>query len=275
MTGPVIMLAVSGPCLHAARFRSTKMFICLGRPKTSGSDWMPKEESEEYLEAMLDLSRADGPVKTTELARRLGVSPASVTEAVQRLSREGMVAYKAYHGVTLSEKGMVAARRLKRKHRLLEVFLTKVLRLNRESAHDEACRLEHALSDEAGDALCRSLGGPRSCPDGDAIPPCRLYIESCAACIQGKASALKRAENEPLPLTSLEENKTGKVVFVHGGKGIVKRLCEMGLTPGTPVRLLRAAPMNGPVEVRVRGCDIAIGRGIAEKIFVDAGERAK
>lgn len=235
---------------------------------------MPKEESEEYLEAMLDLSRDDGPVKTTELARRLGVSPASVTEAVQRLSRDGMVGYTPYRGVTLSEKGRAAASRVKRRHRLLEVFLTKVLRMNRKSAHDEACRLEHALSDEAGDALCRSLGGPRSCPDGDAIPPCRLYIESCAACIHGGVSAPKRAENEPLPLTSLPENRAGKVVFVHGGKGVVKRLCEMGLTPGTPVRLLRAAPLKGPVEVRVRGCDLAIGRGIADKIFVEAEERA-
>jgi DtxR family Mn-dependent transcriptional regulator len=233
---------------------------------------MPKEESEEYLEAMLDLSRDGEPVKTTELARRLGVAPPSVTEAVQRLSREGMVAYRPYRGVTLSEKGRAAARRLKRKHRLLEVFLTRVLRMNRQSAHDEACRLEHALSDEAGDALCRSLRGPRSCPDGDAIPPCRLYVDSCATCIREGVSAGKRTENEAQPLTSLPENATAKVVFVHGGKGVVKRLCEMGLTPGTPVRLLRAAPMKGPIEVRVRGCDLALGRGIADKIFVEPGD---
>jgi len=233
---------------------------------------MPKEEIEEYLEAMLDLSAGGRPVKTTEIARRLGVTPASVTEAVQRLSREGMVAYRPYRGVSLSEKGRTVARRLKRKHRLLEVFLTRVLRMNRRNAHDEACRLEHALSDDAGDALCRSLGGPRSCPDGDAIPPCRLYVDSCATCIREGVSTGKRTENEAQPLTSLSENATGKVVFVHGGKGVVKRLCEMGLTPGTPVRLLRAAPMKGPVEIRVRGCDLALGRGIADQIFVEPGD---
>jgi len=235
---------------------------------------MPKQESEEYIEAMLDLSREGGPVKTTEISRRLGVSPASVTEAVQRLSREGMVSYTPYHGVTLSEKGRAAASRIKRKHRLLEVFLTKVLRMNRSSAHDEACRLEHALSDEAERALCQSLHGPESCPDGDAIPPCQLAVDSCAACILGKAPAPKRARKEALPLTSLSQNHRGKVVFVRGGKGVVKRLCELGLTPGTPVSMLRAAPLRGPVEIRVRGCDLALGRGIADKIFVEAEERA-
>jgi len=235
---------------------------------------MPKQESEEYLEAMLDLSKDGKPIKTTELARRLGVSPASVTEAVQRLFRDGMAGYTPYRGVTLSEKGRAAAFRVKRKHRLLEVFLTRVLRMDRSKAHDEACRLEHALSDDAGNALCRSLGGPHSCPDGDAIPPCRLFIGSCADCKLGGGPAEKRTGNDAVPLTSLPENGKGKVVFVHGGKGVVKRLCEMGLTPGTPVRLLRAAPLKGPVEIRVRGCDLALGRGIAEKIFIETERRA-
>ena len=235
---------------------------------------MPKQQSEEYIEAMLDLSKGGGPVKTTDISRRLGVSPASVTEAVQRLYREGMVSYTPYRGVTLSEKGMVAARKIKRKHRLLEVFLTKVLRMNRSSAHDEACRLEHALSDEAERALCQSLRGPGSCPDGDAIPPCQLAVDSCEACIRRKVPAPIRPGKEALPLTSLPQNQKRKVVFVRGGKGVVKRLCELGLTPGTPVSLLRAAPMSGPVEIRVRGCDLALGRGIADKIFVEAEERS-
>ena len=76
------------------------------------------------------------------------------------------------------------------------------------------------------------------------------------------------------PKTSLSQNHRGKVVFVRGGKGVVKRLCELGLTPGTPVSMLRAAPLRGPVEIRVRGCDLALGRGIADKIFVEAEERA-
>jgi DtxR family Mn-dependent transcriptional regulator len=231
---------------------------------------MPKEEMEEYLEAMLDLSEGKVPVKTTALAERLKLAPASVTEAIQRLGREGLVVYEPYKGATLTARGWEAASRIKRKHRLLEVFLTRVLRMGRKTAHVEACRMEHALSDEAESALCRSLHGPQSCPDGDPIPPCNVDVASCADCIAAKRPAGKRDSGAAVPLTAMPPGKASRVVFVRGGRSVVKRLCDLGLTPGTPVSLLRAAPMNGPVEVRFRGCCLALGRGIAEKIFVES-----
>lgn len=230
---------------------------------------MPKEEMEEYLEALLDLSAVQKPVKTTALAERLKLAPASVTEAIQRLGREGLVEYEPYKGAALTARGVEAASRVKRKHRLLEVFLTRVLRMAPRKAHVEACRMEHALSDEAEQALCRNLRGPQSCPDGDPIPPCNVAVASCAACIAAKEPAGKRGGRAVVPLTTMLPGKAARVVFVRGGRSVVKRLCDLGLTPGTPVSLLRAAPMNGPVEVRFRGCSLALGRGIAEKIFVE------
>ena len=230
---------------------------------------MPKEESEEYLEAMLDLSKGETPVKTNALAERLKVAPASVTEALQRLGRDGLVEYEPYKGARLTARGLKAASRVKRKHRLLEVFLTRVLRMGRKTAHVEACRMEHALSDEAEAALCRSLHGPQNCPDGDPIPPCDVDVASCAACIASKRPAGKRDGGSAVPLTTMPPGRSARVVFVRGGRSVVKRLCDLGLTPGTPVSLLRSAPMNGPVEVRLRGCSLALGRGIAEKIFVE------
>jgi len=230
---------------------------------------MPKEETEEYLEAMLDLSAGGAPVKTSALAARLKLAPASVTEAIQRLGRDGLVGYEPYKGATLTAKGLEAARRVKRKHRLLEVFLTRVLRMAPRKAHAEACRMEHALSDEAEAALCRSLHGPQNCPDGDPIPPCDIDVESCAACIAARQIAAKRDGRSAVPLTTMRPGKAARVVFVRGGTSVVKRLCDMGLTPGTPVSLLRSAPMSGPVEVRLRGCNLALGRGIADKIYVE------
>jgi DtxR family Mn-dependent transcriptional regulator len=231
---------------------------------------MPKEEAEEYLEAMLDLSAGGKAVKTTALAERLGVAPASATEAVQRLCRDGLVSYEPYKGATLTAKGNEAASRVKRKHRLLEVFLTRVLRMAPRKAHAEACRMEHSLSDETEEALCRTLHGPQSCPDGDPIPPCDLDVESCAACQAARKPAARREGRGAVPLTSLRAGRPRRVVFVRGGKSVVKRLCDLGLTPGTPVSLLRAAPLNGPVEVHIRGCNLALGRAIADKIFVES-----
>ncbi|MBM4248810.1 MAG: metal-dependent transcriptional regulator [Euryarchaeota archaeon] len=230
---------------------------------------MPKEETEEYLEAMLDLSAGGRAVKTTALAERLGVAPASATEAVQRLCRDGLVSYEPYKGASLTPKGREAASRVKRKHRLLEVFLTRVLRMAPRKAHVEACRMEHSLSDDTEEALCRSLHGPDCCPDGDPIPPCDRDVESCATCIASPRPSGKRDRGQAVPLTSMQPGRTARVLFVRGGRAVVKRLCDLGLTPGTQVRLLRSAPMRGPVEVRVRGCDLAIGRGIALKVFVE------
>ena len=219
---------------------------------------------------MLDLSDGGKPVKTNALAERLKVAPASVTEALQRLGRDGLVEYEPYKGARLTDRGKEAASRVKRKHRLLEVFLTRVLGMGRKTAHVEACKMEHALSDKAEAALCRSLHGPQNCPDGEPIPPCDVDVASCAACIAAKRPAVKRDGRAAVPLTTIMPGKAARVVFVRGGRFVVKRLCDLGLTPGTPVSLLRSAPMNGPVEVRLRGCSLALGRGIAEKIFVES-----
>ncbi len=236
----------------------------------SGSN-MPKEESEEYLEALLDLSVDGRAVKTMALSRRLGVAPASVTEAVQRLSREGLAHYEPYKGAVLTSRGRRAALKVKRKHRLLEVFLTRALHMHPWSAHKEACKLEHSLSDRAEEALCRNLRGPESCPGGQPIPPCDADVSSCAECLSGRDPPGIRARPHAVPLTSLAPKRNARVVFLRGGRGVVKRLSDLGLTPGTAVSVLRSAPMKGPVEILVRGCHLAIGRGIAEKIFVDAG----
>jgi len=217
---------------------------------------MPKENVDEYLEAILDLGGEKTTVKTGDLAARLKVAPASATEALQRMCREKLVDYEAYKGSSLTEKGLARARSVKRKHRLLEVFLSKHLGLRGRKVHEEACKMEHSLSDDVETALCKMLGGPEKCPDGDPIPPCNGDCDGC--------------EEGTVPLKGLKPGQRARVAHVHGGASVCKRLAEMGLTRGTMITLVRSAPMKGPAEVRVRGCDIAIGAGIAAKIFVRA-----
>ncbi|MFH0816245.1 MAG: metal-dependent transcriptional regulator [Methanobacteriota archaeon] len=221
---------------------------------------MPKENVDEYLEAILDLSKDGKPVKTGDLAARLNVAPASATEALQRMCREGLVLYEAYKGASLTKAGLARAMSVKRKHRLLEVFLTRKLGLRGRKVHDEACRMEHSLSDDVEAALCKMLGAPTECPDGEPIPSCGMDAKACGACMAGA-----------VPLTSLKPGQKAKIAHIHGGKQVCNKLMEMGLTPGAEVSLVRAAPMHGPAEVLVRGSCLAIGAGIAAKIFVRPG----
>ena len=80
---------------------------------------MPKEQVEEYIEAIFDIAGEDGHAKTKEVAKRLDNAPASVTEVFQNMDQKGLVRYKSYKGVTLTEKGLSVAKKIKRKHRLI------------------------------------------------------------------------------------------------------------------------------------------------------------
>lgn len=229
---------------------------------------MPQEHVEEYLEAIYDIAGRKGTAKTTEIAERLNNAPASVTEAFQRMKQNGLVRYESHKGVSLTAKGYKVATKMKRKHRLLEVFLAKILHLPKEKIHEQACKMEHALTDETETALCKTLKGPTECPHGSPIPPCNLEVKNCQQCLTEEIGAFNRRDKDIVAITSLQPNEKAKIVFVRGGGGVTQRLCDLGLTHGTMVSLLREAPLQGPIEICVRGCKLVIGRGIAEKIFV-------
>jgi DtxR family Mn-dependent transcriptional regulator len=229
---------------------------------------MSREHIEEYLEAIYDIAGRDGVAKTTEIAEHLHNAPASVTEVFQRMKRKGFVRYESHKGVSLTAKGFKTAMRMKRKHRLLEVFLDKMLHLPHEKIHDQACKMEHTLSDETETALCKTLKGPAECPHGSPIPPCNLDVTNCQECLAEQTLALEKREKDIISITFLKPGQKGKIAFIQGGKGVIQRLCDLGLTNRTSISIIRSAPLNGPIEICVRGCKIVIGRDIANKIFV-------
>ncbi len=128
-----------------------------------------QDRYEEYLETILYVTKGNGMAKTSEIAEELGVSPSSVTEMIQKLSDEGYVKYMPYYGVTLTERGKREASRMKRRHRLLEKFLVDFLKMDKDDAHREACKLEHVVSDDVERRFCLMMGHPRKCPDGNPI----------------------------------------------------------------------------------------------------------
>ena len=229
---------------------------------------MSSQSVEEYLEAVYRFNEEGEPAKTKELAERLGVAPASVTEMIQKLAAEGFLEYEPYKGARLTARGMVDAQKIVRKHRLLERFLHDVLKLKPERVHDEACRLEHALSDDVANALCRALDQPDTCPDdNNPIPPCNLDVEDCGQCTKAR---LEESKNPRLvtQLSNLRVGDEADIAFVRGGKGVCERLLSVGITPGTHIRVVNAAPLRGPIEIEVRGSTIALGRSQAESVFV-------
>ena len=238
---------------------------------------MAQEQIEEYLEAIYDLETRDGSAKTTAIAKCLKVSPASVTEVLRSLSDKGLVAYEPYKGATLTGEGKKIAGTIKRKHRLLEVFLTDVLKLNREKVHDEACRMEHTISEDTENALCRMLEAPAHCPHGSPISPCNKRVGSCAECDGAGITDVTVAARDKriIPITDLNPDQKGLIAFIRGDCKVVQRLSDLGLTLGTSVSILKKTPMDGPVEISVRRTKLAVDHAIAENIFIElpgAGE---
>jgi DtxR family transcriptional regulator, Mn-dependent transcriptional regulator len=233
---------------------------------------MAQEQVEEYLETIYDLETRDGSAKTTAIAKCLKVAPASVTEVLRSLSEKGLVAYEPYKGATLTGDGRKIAGTIKRRHRLLEVFLTNVLHLNREKVHEEACKMEHTISEETENALCHMLAAPAHCPHGSPIEPCNKGVGSCAECDGAGKTDMPVAirDKKIIPITDLEPEQNGQIAFIRGDCKVVQRLSDLGLTLGTQVAVMKKTPMNGPVEISVRRTKLAVDHVIAENIFIES-----
>ena len=230
---------------------------------------MPKEQIEEYIEAIFDIAGMKGTAKTTEVANKLKIAPASVTEVFRNMARNGLVEYEPYKGVSLTARGVEAAIKIKRKHRLLEVFLAKILHIAPEKVHEEACKMEHSISDEVGDAICRQLNAPARCPSGKLIYPCEKGVKTCNQCKEAEKD-VSVGQRKILPVTDLKRCQKGTIAFLRGSSKVIQRLTDLGLTPGTEVTLMRKTPMGGPIELSVRRTALAVGHDIADNIFVEA-----
>ena len=234
---------------------------------------MEQKTTQDYLKTIYNLAKNGDLVSTTEISQKLEVAPASVTEMLKKLSDDDYIKYEPYKGSILTIKGLREAQKVTRKHRLLERFLADTLHIGKDKVHKEACQMEHALSDEAEESLCRLLKHPDTCADdGKTIPACDLPFSNCEECIklhnQGLEEVGRRNKNL-ISIRELKDGKFGKISFIRGEHKILQRLLDMGLTPGTKIKVVKVAPMDGPVEVAVRGSKLALGQDIACNVFVE------
>ena len=228
--------------------------------------------TEEYLEALYTLTQDNKTATTSKISKRLNIAPASVTEMLRKLAGGGYVNYSRYQGVTLTAKGYEMAEKMTRKHRLLERFLHDVLKIGNDRVHKEACDMEHVLSDTTERAICQTLKSPDKCPDDkNVIPACNLGFSSCNECKQWGDDLEKVGPRKTnvISLAALKEKQEGKIAFIRGDNKALRRLLDMGLTPGTKVTISRVAPLKGPVEIAVRGSHLALGEKIACNVFVE------
>ena len=128
------------------------------------------EAIQDYLKGIYKLQESEGRVTITAVARAQGVSPASASAMVKKLAALGLAEHAPYRGARLTGAGERVALEVIRHHRLLELYLAETLGVDVDAVHDEADRLEHALSEELEERIDRVLGYPTHDPHGDPIP---------------------------------------------------------------------------------------------------------
>ena len=195
------------------------------------------ENIEEYLEVLYRNGSNGEQVSTTQLSKELGIAPGSVTQMLKKLENLGYIGYTPYKGATLTDEGMQIAQKITRKHRILEKFLIDVLKIKEENVHEQACKMEHSLSDEAERALCTMLNNPDVCPDDNIIPACNFDFDSCHQCYSQKDfdQVINRKFNL-LSISELTSNTEGVISFIRGSNELLDDIADTGIKVGSQLK---------------------------------------
>ena len=209
---------------------------------------------EQYLETILELEESGVVPLRARIVERLGVSAPAVSETVKRLEREGYLTLDDERLMHLTDTGRAYATSVLRRHRLAELLLVDVLKVPWSQAHEEACRLEHAISDNLEAHLVRLLGDPGVCPHGNPIP--------------GSANLV-----DPGPLRPLGTVGPGGTCVVRRidehlqtQLGHMRDLEAAHLMPGQSVQV--TASGNGTVTLDVGGAAVSVPSSVAANVYV-------
>jgi DtxR family Mn-dependent transcriptional regulator len=213
---------------------------------------------ENYLKAIYlasgSLTPGQRPVRTGHLADTLGVSPGTATTMVKTLAEAGLVDYEPYTGVALTAAGMRLAALVLRRHRLIELFLVRVMGLGWDEVHEEAEQLEHAVSSRVVDRMDELLGHPETDPHGDPIPDS-----------EGRVSTQTAQTLLTCPL-----GRPARVIRVlDQDRRFLRFVARQDLRPGQSIEVESRDSVSDSVQVRRNGTQpITIGTRAASKLLV-------
>jgi DtxR family Mn-dependent transcriptional regulator len=223
---------------------------------------------EDYLEAILRILGTSSVARVRDIADKLQVSPASVTPAMKRLAELGLIRYSKRSYIELTEKGAVIARRTATRHSLLSRFLTEILGTDSRQAEEDACAMEHHLSDSSMERLAAFFEFIAACPELG-----RLLDSGFGSCLEGLDHLGSRCSKEVCPLmdtgcgaeqgdlSSLAElppGCSGKIARIKGGRADRRSLIDMGFIQGVDVTMDRPGSEELPCIVRLDGYKLDI-----------------
>lgn len=215
----------------------------------------PSRAVEDFLKAVYSLQqKTPDRVSTNALAEALNIAAPTVTDMARRMEDAGLLDYRKYHGMILTDEGMALALRVLRRHRLLELYLVQELGYALHEVHHEAENLEHAVSDRFIEAIATKLGDPTLDPHGDPIPA-----------VDG--TIIRR---NLVSLNVLELNTRACVSrFTAENDDMLQHILNRNFRLGVVVEVTNRDPFEGPLTVVVDGDENIIGHAVADHILVE------
>lgn len=214
---------------------------------------------ENFLKAVYTLQQTCERVSTNALADALEITAPSVTDMARRMVEAGLVDYKRYHGVILTDQGERIALAVIRRHRLIELYLVSELGYALHEVHDEAEALEHAVSERFVEAVAAKLHHPTIDPHGDPIPAPDGSI----------------ARRELVALTELPLKQSATVSRLAAeSSDMLQHILDRGFKLEAAVEVLARDPFDGPLTARVDGEERVIGHNVASAILVEVQQTA-
>jgi DtxR family Mn-dependent transcriptional regulator len=207
-----------------------------------------------YLEAIYYMWSEGESLRSARLADWIGVSRPTVTVALRRMARDGLVRLNGRKEIELTDSGFRAAESIVRRHRIMERWLTDGLGLDWVTADEEAARLEHAVSEVVEKRLYEVLGRPLTCPHGNPIPgyskpsPREVRLATVAAGARAAITRVSEVAEREAPLL---------LAYLH----------ERGLTPGQGIRVLEVDEVGRVLRAGVAGHDITLSLETAAKLW--------
>lgn len=220
---------------------------------------MASSNVEDYLKTIYNLIGDEEAASTSAIADSLGVAAGSVTGMLKRLADQGLVEHVPYYGSRLTLRGEEQAVGLIRRHRILELFLVQVLGYTWDRVHEEAEKLEHAVTEELIDRMAQVLGFPAADPHGAPIPATgKAFVDQKYPTLDkldvGCSAVLRRVRDED--------------------PAALRYLAELEMKPGAEVTLTERGPFNGPLYIRVGNKEHIVSPELAQTVQVELLKKA-
>lgn len=234
---------------------------------------------EDYLEAIWVTSLNEKVVRVKDIVKRLNVKTASVVGALKILADKELVIHERYGYVELTQQGMDRAKKIYEKHKTLTKFFHEILGIEFESAVKDACQVEHYIHKDTMERIVKFIKFIETCPEGEPLwlPRFRYFVrhgehlEKC--CREGNSTQVDdetdQVNKEHVNLSTLKVGQEAKVIRVTAESRLKRRLLDMGVVPGTKVRLEKIAPLGDPIDVIVKGYHLSLRKEEASAITVE------